>query len=122
MNALVKEQLKKCKVAQVPNFTDEDTEILIPMKMPEPEPQLNNHYLIQLEDYIINEPEGFTLSSNWNRGTTPKYKHYIVFVKQVMGRMYKIDGNAYNIETQEFLNNQWTGWLPRDGFHVLKSV
>ena len=41
MNALVKEQLKKCKVAQVPNFTDEDTEILIPMKMPEPEPQLN---------------------------------------------------------------------------------
>lgn len=122
MNSLIKQQLEKCKVAQVPSFNETDTEIFIPKKQPEPTVQVNKYYLIELEDYILHEPDGFTLSANWNRGSVPTCKHYIALITQSMGKMFKTECTGYDVSSQSTLEKQWKGWLPREGFHIIKEL
>lgn len=122
MNKLIKEQLLKCKVANIPKFDDSTTKLVIDKKVPEPEPQVNHYYIIEIEDYVINEPAGFTLSSNWNRGTKPTYKYYRVQITQAMGKMFKILGMGYDYENDCDFPQPWSGWIPRAGFHIKKEI
>ena len=78
MNPIIKKQLENCRVANIPDFDDSTKTITIPKgsALTVTPYQVGKFYLVELADYVINPPEGYTLASNWNKGTSPKYKYY----------------------------------------------
>lgn len=95
MNKFIKEQLLKCKVANIPDFNDNTTQIFIPKVtccktaeiLNNEKLKLNTCYLVKLEDYITNPYPGFNLHDNWNKGIIPKYSCMKIFVKNKLGKM-----------------------------------
>lgn len=66
MNKFIKEQLNKTKIL-LPNFDDNTTSLFIPRsnsQISSSDLEIGHCYLLYLEDYVVNEPAGFTLSSN----------------------------------------------------------
>jgi hypothetical protein len=124
MNELIKQQLKNCKVANIPQFDDNEIKILINKgtTLSVSPYQVHNFYLIELENYIINPPQTFTLAENWNGGRVPKHKHYKCEIAQVMGKMVKIIGCGYNIENDTDYNDVWEGWVPQEGIKLIKEL
>lgn len=119
MYKIIEEQLKKCKVAEIPSYGDNTTEIIIPKNN---EAQVKNdllldhYYKIEVEDYIIKPYEGFTLHDNWNYGIIPKDKIMNCEIVQIMGKMVKV--NAVGSDS----DNSWSGWLPRKSFKVIEEL
>lgn len=128
MNKYIKEQLLKCKEAVIPDFDELTTELVIkksenaiPIDSGE-NLDTNSNYIIELENYIINPPETFTLASNWNQGRVPTSKYLYCNPKQIMGKMVKIDGIGYDISTNQYLSDKYIDlWLPRKGFKIIKK-
>ena len=122
MNKFIEEELNKCKTAKVEQISD--TEFLISQKTVEEIGfQLNNYYIIELENYIINPPDTYTLSSNWNNGVIPKSKHIKAMVTQILGKMIKIDGCGFDVDANSDLNDVYLGlWLPQGGIKILKKL
>lgn len=119
MNKIIQNELKKCKVANIPFFDDNTTEIIIQKggkAVVKDDIILNHYYKIEVEDYIIKPYDGFTLHDNWNNGIIPKDKIMNCEVIQIMGKMIKVE--AVGADT----SNTWTGWLPRKSFHVVEEI
>ena len=123
MNEIIKEQLKLLKVAELPEFDDSTTEITIP-KQEAKEYNINvgKCYLIELENYIINPPETFTLHINWNNNIIPKDKYMKVEIVGIMGKMVKVNGVGYDFVNKLDLNTMWEGWLPRKAITIIKEL
>lgn len=124
MNSYIKNKLAQCKVAQLPAGWESHNYIFIPKTLQiESKNVLENHcYLIELEDYLLNPPPNFTLSTNWNGGSNPKSKWYKCEISKVMGKMIKITGLEYDNVNQVDLDRVWEGWLPAGGIKVLKEI
>lgn len=126
MDKIIKEQLNKCKVANIPFFDDSTTEILIQKggkAIIKDDLVLNHYYKIEVEDYIVKPYDGFNLASNWNRGIIPQSKILGVKLIQKLGKMclfdaYGIDDNLNQIENQHYPNL----WLPRKSFHIIEEI
>lgn len=118
MNLIIEQQLKKCKVASIPYFDKNTTHLIIPKVTVQNEEVCipGHYYLIEIEDYVINEPPQYTLSSNWNKGTKPPEHRMKVDILQIMGKMVKINGIGDNTDIT------WEGWLPLKSFKVLKEL
>lgn len=112
MNKFIKEQLKKCKT-KLPDWNDNTTELFISIKSKHSDINQSGNLHIKIENYIINEPSTFTLSSNWNGGTKPPENEMIVEIINKAGKMYKVKGFGINT------NINWEGWLPEKGFEIL---
>lgn len=124
MNPLIKQQLLECKHAIVPEF-NEDTTVLYFNKgniIKELTLQKDHYYLIQIADNIINPPEGFTLSQNWNGGTNPPTQFMNVMVVQVMGKMFKVSGVGFDPDTNNTLACEWTGWIPGTSLKIIREL
>lgn len=123
MNEIIKEQLKLLKVAELPEFDDNTTDITIP-KQEAKEYNINvgKCYLIELENYIINPPETFTLHINWNNNIIPKDKYMKVEIVGIMGKMVKVNGVGYDFVNKLDLNTMWEGWLPRKAITIIKEL
>lgn len=119
MYKIIEEQLKKCKVAEIPSYDDNTTEIIIlksnGTKIKD-DLLLDHYYKIEVEDYIIKPYDGFNLASNWNGGIIPKDKIMNCEIVQIMGKMVKV--NAVGSDN----NNFWSGWLPRKSFKVIEEL
>lgn len=124
MNKWIKKQLNLVKIAQIPPFNEDTIELIIPKreKLPKLEVQLNHFYLIELEDYIINPPPGFSLHSTWNDNKIPKYKFYKCQCIKIMGKMIKILGVAFDYENKLDLDEYWDGWLPLKSIKLLREI
>ena len=124
MNNLIKKQLSNCRVANVPPFTDADTQLFIPKgsTVNISSYQLHKCFIAELEDYIINPPQNFTLSDNWNHGSVPKHKYYQCEILQLMGGMVKIIGCGYDMQTETPLSDIWEGWVPQSGIKLIKEL
>lgn len=83
---------------------------------------LNGYYLIKLADYVINEPENFSLSYDWNQGTKPTTHYNKVQVNQLRGKMVNLTCVGYDYENQKDLNNVWTGWVPFKSITILTQL
>lgn len=119
MDKIIKEQLNKCKVANIPFFDDSTTEILIQKggkAIIKDDLILNHYYRIEVEDYIVKPYEGFTLHDNWNNGIAPKDKIMNCEITQIMGKMIKVE--AVGVDT----NDRWSGWLPRKSIHIIEEI
>lgn len=124
MNSTIKKQLQNCRVANIPAFDNNTTEILIKKgnEFAVSPYQVGRCYLIELADYIINPPPDFTLADNWNQGRTPKYKHYKCEIKAVAGKMVRFMGSGYDIVTDTDANYVWDGWAPQKGIKIIEEL
>jgi len=122
MNKFIEEELNKCKLVDIKFISD--TEILIKKKESiDKIIQLNNYYLIELENYILHPNINFTLAENWNKGIIPKSKYLKCMIVQIMGKMIKIDGSGYDIENNNDLTDVYLGlWLPIGGIKIIKQL
>lgn len=121
MNKIIKEQLKKCVVANVPSYDDNTTHLQI-KKYNEIKLVENSYYLIRLSSSITNPPSNSVLASNWNNGSVPKHSYFKCEISRVMGTMIKINGLAYDMTNNKDLNEMWSGWLPIEGIEVISKL
>ncbi len=121
MNKITKEQLNKVMVADISNYNEQTGVIHIP-KYTEVRYEVDNYYLIKLDDLLL-IPEGNpSLIANWNKGLYPRCKFLKVDVSKVLGKMIYVTGIGYNFETNEDLNYIWTGWLPTQQISLVKKL
>lgn len=124
MNSIIKAQLEKCRVANLPQYDDNTTTILIPRgsTVTVSPYQLHKFYLVELADYILNPSPDFTLADNWNNGSIPRSKYYVAEISQLMGKMIKITGCAYDITTHTSTTDSWEGWVPQKGIKLIQEL
>lgn len=125
MNQVIIDQLKKVKVADLPKWEEDDLHLVIPKKaglINKIDFVENQEYIIQLEKYLIEPFEGFTLHDNWNKGTHPNHLFLKVKVNQIMGKMINLSTIAYDFKTKQLINETWNGWLPRKGIKIIESL
>ena len=124
MNSIIKDQLERCKVAQLPAYSDDDILISIPKGAGvEVSPyQVHKCYLMELADWIIHPSEDFTLATNWNKGSIPKSRFYNAEISQVLGRMVRISGCGYDMINQCPTADIWEGWVPQKGIKLIKEL
>ena len=84
--------------------------------------QVGKCYIVELADYIINPPEGYTLASNWNKGSSPRYKHYKCEIVKIVGKMICILGYGYDLANERDTNELWEGWIPQAGIKLLHEL
>lgn len=125
MNPVIKRELGKVKVP-LPEYDDSTTLITILRASPSAQPkqlELQHCYLLELADYLINEPPNFTLSANWNKGIKPKTKHLKIVVTRVMGSMFQLDGCGYDIVSQTDTMDSYIGlWLPLASVGIIEEL
>ena len=124
MNRIIKDQLSKCKVAEIPDFDENSGLILINKKDENTISKYKEHryYILELSDYMLNPPADFAIKSNWNRGIDPKSKYYKAEILQVMGKMVKIHGCGYDYNRDIDLNDVWEGWVPQQYLNLISEL
>lgn len=116
MNKFIKEQLLKCKVANIPEYDENTVEIFIGKndnKINLTDFQQGLEYDIEVENYIIYPYTGFTLHDNWNNGIVPTDKQMHVLITQEMGKMICVKAVGLND------NKSWGGWLPKKSCKII---
>lgn len=127
MNKYIKEQLLRCKVAKIPEFNDDTTELIIKCinsvdYNDNIDLECEHNYVIELERYITNPPDTFTLADNWNKGVIPISKYLYCSPKQISGKMIKFDAVGYDINNKIYLSDRYIDlWLPRKGFKIISK-
>ena len=118
------ELLKKCKHCKLPNLNGDETYIHIDKQIPKKDPEFSvgKCFLICIDDYILNPPEGFTLAKNWNANTNPPCKYMNISVLQIMGKMVKIEGIGFDMNEGKPINATWTGWLPIGNVQIMEEI
>lgn len=122
MNELIKEQLKECKHALLPEWNDNTTHIYIERGRIKKEYkfEFGLYFQIEIPDSIVNPIEESTLAKNWNGNTNPPANIFNCVVQQVMGKMVKVDGVA--VIDGVATNNRWNGWLPISQVKILGEL
>jgi hypothetical protein len=124
VNPIIKEQLDKLQYIQTTVYDEDTTIIHIPKRDSRSSIVIKQDecYLICLEDYILNPPDGFTLHTNWNNNKIPKHKYLIIDVSKIMGNMIKVNSIGYDIDRKVNINDVWEGWLPDESFVVIERL
>lgn len=124
MNNIIKAQLERCSVADIPPINDDLQHFVVKKKvrLTASDLQVNHYYILELADYILNEPEGFTLSSNWNKGVVPKSKHLKCCITKRMGKMVFVEGIGFDLDTKTDNSDSFNGWLPAAGIKVIGEL
>jgi len=119
MNKFILEQLNKTSII-MPPYDNNTTELFIPKSggtiQQSGALMVGDKKVIFIEDYIINEPENFTLSTNWNNGTKPPENRLAVQVLQINGKMIKVISRGVNTQII------WEGWLPQKAIKVIEDI
>ena len=123
MNPLIKVQLDKIRGVDLPPYDDNTLTINIErMSHSSNELKQDECYLISVEDYILNPPDGFTLHTNWNGNKIPKHKFMKVDVTKIMGKMIKVNSIGYDMFNNTNINDMWEGWLPEKSITVIERL
>ena len=124
MNPLIKDQLSKIQRLNVPSYDDSTTHLTLSrndIKVVE-SLQEDQCYLISVDDYILNPPDGFTLHTNWNNNTCPKHKVMKIDVTKIMGKMVKVNSMGYDMKNHIDLPDMWSGWLPQKSITIIERL
>lgn len=113
MNPFIKKQLQKCRTP-LPEWDDSTTQLVIPLHTTYTENSQKSEVMINIQQYIINEPPNFTLSHDWNNDTVPPETQMKVKYVSTRGKMTKVSGRGITT------NIPWEGWLPNKSFEVLE--
>ena len=115
MNKYIEKELKEIQELQ----KIDDTHYYVPRVDASIEFRVDSSYIIKLKKYLIDEPENFTLSSNWNNGVKPISEYMKVCVNKIVGKMIRVDGYAYDNETKETSKFFADLWLPKGGVEIV---
>jgi len=121
MNKIIKEQIEKCKVADLSQF-DSSTNTYHIKKFNQIRVEVDDCYLIKLDTTLLNKDTSSVLATNWNKGTYPPCIYFKAVVSKVLGKMIYINGLGYNNETKEDLDIMWNGWLPLQDIELLERI
>lgn len=124
MNPLIKDQLSKIRRVRIPQYDEFTTQLKL-LKSDGKitnSLQVDNCYLISVEDYILNPPEGFTLHTNWNNNIVPKHKFMKIDVIQIMGKMVKVNSIGFDMKNQIDTVDMWLGWLPQKSIKIIERL
>lgn len=118
MKKIILDQLEKVEIANLDNFTPDALKIVIP-KHTTPVFTVESCYLIHLKPAaFINE----AVKVNWNRGSVPRNNYMKVDIANKVGKMVKVIGVGYDIDTNTDLPDFWSGWLNTDEIEILKCI
>lgn len=128
MNKIIKRELEKVR-ANI-EYDDNTTKIIIPKDTNKVNDvseqfvfQIGKSYNIVIAGYVINEPEGFTLSSNWNGGRKPKTNSLNICVTKILGKMLQFDGCGFDLKTNTTTTDLYQQfWLPRAAILRAKEI
>lgn len=119
MNKLIEKELNNCKIANLPAFNENTTNLTISKgirNISDVKFEKGRYYRIQLADYLIHPNDNLILHTQWNKGIIPKDKIMNVQILEVMGnKMIKILGTGSS-------NSMWEGWLPVDSVDILNIL
>lgn len=126
MNKLIKDQLNKCRVAQIPIITDDTNTIIInkvDSSTVNAQLMLNSCYLIKIADNYIKTDKYKTVTDNWNKGIGLNSNYYKVAITQFLSDMVKVDAVRYNIDTNCDTNDVlFAYWLPVSVIEIIKVI
>ena len=124
MNPLISQQLNKVRGVVMPDFDDSTTHLTIPIRPNDAPIVLEQDvcYIVSVEDYILNPPDGFTLHTNWNGNKIPKHKYMKIDVSKIMGKMVKVNSIGYDINKNVNINDIWEGWLPESSITIIERL
>ena len=124
MNKFIKKELEKIR-AECTSYDDNTTVIHFYKSrtgapVSDQEFVVGTKYRISIEDYIIHEPENFTLSTNWNKGVKPVSKILEGTLIRIQGNMLQWNlvgfDDVNQVEKEDRYNELW---LPRKSITVL---
>ena len=118
MNKIIEQQLKKLEYADISNFDAATNTYIIPKKV-DIKIEEDKCYLIQLLPTLFKNE---VLKTNWNAGSMPVYNYMKVDVSKIIGKMIKVVGTGYDIETQTDISSFWSGWLSTQDIKVIKKI
>ena len=122
MNKFIIEQLKKCKVARVPQYTDNTTMIYIPFQGVNSNDilmQKNKYYIIKVNKAKITD----TVMINWNKNINIVSDYLMVTFIKSLSNMRCFDGCGYNIVDKCALNDIYYNiWLPNNSFEIIDEL
>ena len=122
MNPIIEKQLRKCKVASIPEVDSQATRILIPkVQQLTAQSMFSGHlYLIKIRPSVRQD---VVLAANWNGGRQPQYTYYKVEKLNTVGTMVKLNGIAYDAEQHiDLVSESFYGFLPADGFEIIQEI
>lgn len=115
---LVKDQLSKVVYADLSNYDEKTNTYHIP-KIYQIKLQVNHSYIIKIKDSLYNNE---LLKSNYNQGRTPPHKNYLIDVVSILGKVIKVNGVEYDLESSRVLNNLWGGYLSIKDIEIIKEM
>lgn len=115
---LVKDQLSKVIYADLSNYDEKTNTYHIP-KINQIKLQINHSYIIKIKDSLY---ENELLKSNYNQGRTPPYKSYLIDIVSILGKIIKVNGVEYDLETNQTLNNLWSGYLSIKDIEIIEEM
>ena len=123
MNIFIKKELEKIK-ANMSYYDDSTTHIHIDKRSSNNNQvedfEVGLKYRIMIEDYILEEPSNFTLSSNWNNGVKPVSKILEGTLKKIQGNMLQWDLVGFDENLQCEKSDKYIDlWLPKKSITVL---
>lgn len=85
--------------------------------------EVEKNYIVELANYIVNEPDGFTLSTQWNAGVVPKSNILKLTVLEIRGKMCRIRGIGYDLLHNKNLDDSYNNlWLPIKSIKILNTL
>ena len=121
MNNTIKKELEKVRI-KLPDYNDDTIKMFIPKGGNTF--RIGGTYLIRIPNYILNEPDGFTLSTNWNQGRKPRTNIlYAQYIKK-LSTMIQFNLYGWNEQTQSVIETDYYKdfWLPEESITIIKEV
>ena len=126
MNKILKEQLTRCNIADVPDFEEDDLTLVIPKSGTKNTSsttlEVGSTYLVELEDYIIHPPANFSLHDTWNNGIIPESKFLKATVIMFRGKMVNFKATCTNYDASESGANYTSLWVPLKSIRVRRLL
>ena len=123
MSYYAKDLMEKVKTVEVPDLTDTN-HIIIKKRLPTTTDliRLDRSYLIEIVTQCLPADNASLLKDNWNNGSMPRYQHMKVTIDNIVGKMVKVSGTAFDISTNTDIADAWSGWLPESAIKVLGEI
>lgn len=125
MNKIILRELEKIK-ANMSSYDDSTTLIHIDKREDNSKTsdsvtlKIGTKYRFMVQDYILKEPQNFSLSSNWNNGVIPVSKYMEGTVTNIQGNMIQFNSVGFDVNTNTEKEDRYLGlWLPRKSITVL---
>ena len=109
MSDYIKKQLQKCAWANLNNYDPNTNTYHIP-KYSKPVFKVGGTYIVKIPADIVNNRDSI-LATNWNNGLAPKYQYLKIYISKMLGANIYVDSIGYDINTNQDINDIFSGWL-----------